>query len=336
MLRPAVSLKGLQVKSVLITEYHRIGDVLIIAPVLKMLKNTFPNAKIILLCKNSAVMLARHLKIADEVIGYDVPWTDWNWSIKKWFMAWRFAKKLSTRNIDLAFDFKGDIRNGWFLWTTKAKVSFGYTATGGKYFYTHPKKMNQKIHQSQRAFELVFFAGCNKKRNQIKFFSYNDLGAVVIHVGASDQKRTWPMKKWVVLVRALSENLSINIVRTDESEALIKELEDQGLYPKCFEGNLVKFTKWLEKQKCIVAPDSMAGHLASHIGIPVVSIFGSQPIELTRPIGKPCVVVAPDVVCNHKSNHWRLCKKCINSITPNRVEAAVYDVIKMTKILNEI
>ena len=32
-----------------------------------------------------------------------------------------------------------------------------------------------------------------------------------------------------------------------------------------------------------IAPDSMAGHLASYVGIPVITIYGSQNPDLTKP-----------------------------------------------------
>tara|TARA_B100000214_G_scaffold317996_1_gene252091 strand:+ start:5475 stop:6548 length:1074 start_codon:yes stop_codon:yes gene_type:complete len=325
--RPSYSFNKKNIRTVLITEYHRIGDVIIIIPALKMIRKTFNNAKIVLLCNRATYPLADYLNIADEVIPYDVPWTDWNWSIKKWLHARLFAKGLSKRNFDLAFDFKGDIRNSWFLWNIKPKISFGYSATGGAYFFTHPNEMNQKIHQSYRAIELANLAGCDESLLDGKIRLNNDLGYVVIHIGASDPKRKWPIKCWVKLVKLLSVNLSINIVRTVESEVLIKRLNDEGLHPNYFEGNLVELTNWLKNQKCLIAPDSMAGHLAAHIGIPVVSIFGSQPKNLTRPLGKSCVVVSPDILCNHRPSHWRLCPKCIGSVNPNKVELAVYSVI---------
>ena len=47
----------------------------------------------------------------------------------KWAKAVSFAKKLSRRNFDLAFDFKDDLRNNWLLWVIKPKLSFGYDTT---------------------------------------------------------------------------------------------------------------------------------------------------------------------------------------------------------------
>ena len=334
LFRPSYPFKRKNIRTILVTEYHRIGDVIIIIPALKMIRKTFDNAKIILLCNSKAYPLAKYLNIADEVVAYNAPWTDWDWSLKKWFHARLFAKQLSKRNFDLAFDFKGDIRNSWFIWNIKPKVSFGYITSGGRYFFTNPNKMNQKIHQSGRAIELAKLAGCTGSSNQLVEPLDNDSGNVVIHIGASDSQRAWPIRHWIKLSKLLSVNYPINIVKTSESEVLITRLNNEGLNPHCFEGDLVEFAVWLKKQKCVIAPDSMAGHLAAYFGIPVVSIFGSQSKELTCPIGTSCIVVSPELPCNHKSKHWRLCPECISSVVPNEVESAVSLLLKQTKNLN--
>ena len=75
-------------------------------------------------------------------------------------------QKVFKKNIDLAFDFKGDIRNAWFLWLTRPKISFGYNTTGGNYFFTNPMEMNQNLHQLYRAFNLVSAVGCQHNEDQ--------------------------------------------------------------------------------------------------------------------------------------------------------------------------
>ena len=98
-------LEDIEVKKILVTEYHRIGDVLMIAKTLKSIKSSFPQSRLILLCNNSVQHLAEHLALADEVYPIKVPWTDWSWSIIKWIRIWVFARQIAKKKIDLAFDF---------------------------------------------------------------------------------------------------------------------------------------------------------------------------------------------------------------------------------------
>ena len=71
----------------------------------------------------------------------------------------------------------------------------------------------------------------------------------------------------------------------------------------------------------------MAGHMAAYVGIPVISLFGSQIPELTYPISENKIVITPDIPCNHKSSHWRLCSQCMASIRPKKVYIAIVNSI---------
>ena len=320
--RAKYDLEKIEIKTILVAEYHRIGDVIIIIPVMQMIRDKYPNAKIILLCNYEVVELATHLKVADQVVQFNAPWTNRSWNIFDWLNAMSFAKKISNMKIDLAFDFKGDIRNSWFLWNLNPKISFGYNATGGDYFFTHPHAMDQRLHQSVRAINLASKAGCFEKVKEQKQRN-NNHGAIILHTGATDFRRSWPDSHWIKLVGFLGKKHKFCIVRTAESIDLIKLLKKENSNLNVFHGTLLEFSIWLKRQRCIIAPDSMAGHLAAFVGIPVISIFGSQPAELTRPLGERCEVVSPHLRCAHKSKHWRLCSDCMESVSPEEVNSEV-------------
>tara|TARA_B100000035_G_scaffold313653_2_gene327857 strand:+ start:39 stop:1121 length:1083 start_codon:yes stop_codon:yes gene_type:complete len=325
--RKNYDLRLIKVKTILVTEYHRIGDVIIIAPILKSIKSKYPDAEIILLCNESAKALAEELKLADRVFGVSVPWTNWNWSVFDWYKIRNFAKRLHLIDIDLAIDFKGDLRNSWFLWNTHPKVSFGYNTTGGKYFFTNPYEMNQKDHQFLRASKLIQQLGCQLiKDKDTRYFSVKN-GSIVLHTGASNLERSWPNSYWEELVRLLIEDFKVSLVVTKESSSLFQSLKTEGLELEFFEGGLVTFCNYIKSQKCLIALDSMAGHLASYVGIPVISLFGSQNPELTKPINKYGKIIKPRIPCKHKRSHWRLCKLCLKSISPKKVYSEVSEHI---------
>jgi len=319
LFRKKYDLKSIKVKTILVTEYHRIGDVIIIAPVLKSIKSKFPDAKIILICNDAAKEISEYLKLADKVIGVSVPWTNWKWSFLEWYKIRNFAKGLRLLSIDLAIDFKGDIRNSWFLWKTHPRVSFGYNPTGGGYFYTNPLVMNQNIHQYTRASKLIEEFGCRfSSDNKSRYHSTKD-GCVVLHPGASDLERSWPASHWKELARLLSTKFKVSIVITNDSFSFFQKLKTEEVELQYFKGSLVSFCNYINNQKCLIALDSMAGHLASYLGIPVISLFGSQNPSLTKPKNKYGKIIKPKTICNHDRNHWRLCKFCIESISPKTV-----------------
>ena len=346
LFRKSYLLEGLDVKVILVTEYHRIGDVIMIAPALKAIKQKYPKSHLILLCNQQALELVRSLEMADEVISFQAPWTElpkissrgclaffssifmWVKLISQSFKARSFAHLLRAKNIDLAIDFKGDIRNNWFLWHTNAKIRLGYTATGGSFFLSLPQRFDHTIHQTHRANNLVQYIGCTPSTNSPDNF-INKNGTIVIHVGATDPRRGWPENHWLELIRLLSVNNLVTIIKTQESEGLIRKLNPTLNNVEVFQGSLVNFHSWLTKQQILIAPDSMAGHLAAYSGISVVSLFGSQNPKLTSPLGKQVSIVTPDLPCSHNRYHWRLCESCMESITPEKT------FLKVTMLLSE-
>lgn len=313
--RPSYKLKEIKIEVILVNEYHRIGDVLLIEPILRSLKSKFPEAEIILICNKQIEQLAKHLVLADTIIGIEAPWTNWSWSIKKWKTLYTFfSKDIKSKNVDLAFDFKGDIRNSFFLWSAKPKKSYGYSFTGGKYFFTNPQSINIKMHQQKRAFHLVKKVGCIETPILNKRIQ-ND-GTIVIHPGVSDINRSWPEVYWLELIKLLAVYHDLSIVKIAASNDLIEKINSNNINIKIFKGSLVEFNEWLKMQKLIIAPDSMGGHLAAYNGIPSISIFGSQDPDLTRPSGSKSKIIKPKINCSHKRVHWRFCEKCMLSIEP--------------------
>jgi ADP-heptose:LPS heptosyltransferase len=160
-----------------------------------------------------------------------------------------------------------------------------------------------------------------------KEFNFKDQGAIVFHAGGNDSRRVWPENRWIKLAEILSKNYQIAIVKTLETATLIERMKERKFNVEIFDGDLVKFQNWLRNQKMLIGNDSMPGHLAAYLGIPTISIFGSQDPNLTCPIGKWITIIQPNESCEHKRKHWRLCQKCMETIDAERVSGAVTNLL---------
>jgi len=317
-----------EIKTILITEYYCIGDILIVIPAIESIRKHFVNAKIILICSVEAEPLAKMIKVFDEVIPFEVPWKRNPLSLNKIWQSRKFARSLRNKNIDLAFDFRGDIRNNWFLYQINSKYSIGYSFTGGHYFLDKTIEFPYRLHQRDRSLQLISSIGIKPYIRNKKTKKTQD-GYLVLHLGASDSLRTWPVELWVKLVKALCEKYKIAIVEVPEAIELINSLMEIDQSIKTYKGTLNEFSAWLENQRLLVGHDSMAGHLAAYLNIPVISIFGSQNPELTKPQGPIVRVIKPIKKCRHARSHWRLCKPCIKTIKPEEVFTAINDILKI-------
>ncbi len=330
LFRKKYSLKKIKVEKILILEYHRIGDVLIILPIIKSIRKGYPKSKIVLICCEESYDLIDHFNVVDKIIPVKMPWTDWDFSLKKWIKVFDLIKELRFEKADLAIDFKGDFRNNWFLWNLKAKVSMGFSPTGGSYFLTNSFKFSHRLHQRSRAELIALKAGCGVLE-KIKKNKINLNGHIVLHPGSSDYRRSWTEKKWIKLVYLLTKNFKVTVIKTPDSFKLINIIKKNNYNVNIFSGDLVEFKMWLKDQILLIGVDSMAGHLAAELGVPTLSIFGSQNPDLTRPLGNFSVIVNPNKVCQHKKKHWRLCANCMDEIDEEVVYNSIVKLIKKVK-----
>ena len=102
--------------------------------VLRSLRVKYPNSKITLVCNSEAFQLIKSFNIADNLIPVSIPWTDWDFTFTKILKVYSLIKRLKKQNFDLAFSFKGDVRDNWLLWKVASKISIGYYVTGGGFF----------------------------------------------------------------------------------------------------------------------------------------------------------------------------------------------------------
>ena len=326
--RKKYDLKKITINKILILEYHRIGDVIMILGVLRSLRVKYPKSKITLVCNPEAFQLVKSFNIVDNLIPISIPWTDWDFTFIKIFKVLSLIKRLKKQNFDLAFSFKGDVRDNWLLWKVASKISIGYHVTGGRFFLSHPQAFDNNLHQKERAKYLLKKIGCDTLPAKNKILN-NEKGCIVFHSGARDFRRRWPKEKWVKLIKLVKRDHRVGIVKVKEGEGILKMLKNSKRDLKVFEGNLVDFKIWLENQKMLICVDSMAGHLSAEIGVPSITIFGSQNPKLTAPGGIASKIVKPRHSCNHKKEHWRLCKDCISSIRVKDVFAKVSEVITL-------
>ncbi len=311
-----------EIKKILVTEYHCIGDVLMIIPALRLLKSSFPDAELTLVTNSTVSELATVLKIADRIFSFDFPWTGKSDKMN-YRDVWDISKKLKRENFDLGIDFKGDFRNLIFLWKTASKFRLGFNGTGGAYFLTHPFPFPFRIHQRDRSIQLLRSFGLNQKidNSPIKVQNGEDDEDkfIVLHPGANHKERRWSKRNWIKLAKLLDHSYKIAVVKTHDSVKTITAISE--VFPDIFifSGSLASIGKWLQHQKALIGMDSMAVHLAGILGIPSLAIFGKQNPELTKPKFIGSTIITPEQPCNHKNAHWRLCGECTNSVKPETV-----------------
>ena len=330
------SVDNIILKKILITEYNCIGDVILITPVLRVIREKYPDAKIYLIVVPYVKELIEATNLVDECIAFEVPWHN-KFSLQNWKNTFKLIKSLKKEKFDLAIDFKGDIRSNYFLWKVKSNIRLGFNATGGGFLLTNSVEFPFHKHQLERAIILL------KELNIETEFTTPDLRLtpeksnkkldklnIVIHPGANHFARLWPEEYWLELIEKLKEkDVNIFVVIPPNYGKFETDLLKKKLDVEIFKGSIYEFAIWLKNKTILIGCDSMSVHLATAMKIHALALFGSQDPELTKPYGEYGFFIKANKVCKHKEKNWRLCEKCMKDLKPQMVMEKVNSIIKL-------
>ncbi|TSC60309.1 MAG: putative ADP-heptose--LPS heptosyltransferase [Parcubacteria group bacterium LiPW_15] len=224
-------LKNISPKKILVMRYMGMGDTVLLSPFIKKIKGMYPNSEITFVTKPSVVNLYETCPYLSKIIGYEH-----NGSIGS---VLRFAKKLRSEKYDLAF-FVRFGASPWYanllIFLSGAPFRVTYTEKVDDLksvmqkdydcFYTHliPGDKKEVKHEIWRGLDILnYFKKDSAEENYTprlelwttkqdelfikKLRSENGLTdgkTVVLGVGASTKKRTWPKERWEDLVGRLS------------------------------------------------------------------------------------------------------------------------------------
>ena len=132
-----------QPASILAIEYWNLGDLAILVPFLRNLRQSFPRARISLLLKAELTAFLEDQGLVDEFIPVRVPWARHFNRLRKynpfsldWISLSRTILSLRKRRFDLAFSGRMDVRDNLMLWLSGARRRIGYSVGGGGSFLT--------------------------------------------------------------------------------------------------------------------------------------------------------------------------------------------------------
>jgi ADP-heptose:LPS heptosyltransferase len=122
---------------------------------------------------------------------------------------------------------------------------------------------------------------------------------VVIHVGAGDPRKMWALSRWAELAVQLAQcGHRVVITGAGQSEqemARVIQQSASGAIDVVGRTSIGSLRAVIGGADCVVANDSLAGHLAAAAGAPVVSIMlGPNEPERWRPLAAHGVVLTGD------------------------------------------
>jgi len=340
-----------QPKHILVANTAHLGDLVISSSILPAIRNKYPEAKIYLLVGSWSRQVAESIPGINEILCYR-HWKLNRDSIPKWrkFLIYladckSLLSKLRNKNIDLAIDLYPYYPNSSLLLLFgKVKTRLGFTTGGFEFLYTKAVPFDIKDqHVVTSYISLLKEIGINDvQRADLKpslSLTYppqekipSDEPTVIIHPGSGDEKKLWPLEKWIDLIISLADTIpGLKIILTGSSPQEQHIASELLKYAKNVE-NLAGKQSWKEfcftvsQANLLIGVDSVAGHVASAYFVPVVIVAaGMSNVNHWKPIGETVEVLTKVLPCAPCYNGKGCVEmKCIRDIS-------VQDVLNKVK-----
>lgn len=334
-----------EVTSICIIRLSSMGDILLITPLLRQLRNQFPNARIDMAIAKRFAEIIRYNPYLSSIIEIDT-----NQGAKGIISQSKLARqKLPLKQYDVVLDEQVNLRSFLFRFSlgkttykldkfrkqklelVKLKKGFGEPIVPITERYLNTAK-NIGIHDDGKGLELWLPEENNlsyyppEKRNDV----INPPKILAIAPGARHFTKRWLPERFAETARLFHERFGTQIILlggTDDRETCdkVKALIPFPITDASGATSIYDTTRILDKADGLICNDSGIMHLAAARRIPVAAVFGSTVREFGfAPFRVPNVIIEKDLECRPCTHIGRAeCPlghfKCMNLITSENV-----------------
>ncbi|MEA3329074.1 MAG: lipopolysaccharide heptosyltransferase II [Candidatus Omnitrophota bacterium] len=341
-----------KIKKILIIRTDRIGDVVLSTPVIKAVREAFPQAYIAVMVRPYTKDIVIGNPYLDEVIVYDKYGVH-----KSWRGTLKFALSLRRKKFDLALILHptNRVHIVSFLAGIPSRIGYrkkcGFLLTGS----IEDKKHLGKKHELEYNFDLTELIGIKKidrtlfmpvaekdkqfagkvlKKNGFK----NGDNLITIHPGSSCSSKRWLPQNFARLSDRLSmlDNIKVIMIGGPADKNIARQVSGYVKLPivnLCGQLNLKELAGVIQASRLFITNDNGPMHIASAVGTPVIAIFGRNQAGLSPvrwgPTGEKDVVLHKDVGCKQCLAHnCRKGFKCLKAITVEEVAEEVNKLLR--------
>ena len=303
---------NIEVHRILVVELWQLGDVVMVTPFLRALRECFPAAHVTLLAKSHARELLEGSGLVDEVLAGELPWTrarrkyhpaDYDWRVLR-----ELVHTLRARRFDIAFDARMDIRNNVLLALTRATHRVGFQYGGGDWLLTQAVPVTtHDEHRVDDWLRLLPTVRCDLRADRrallrttheeraaagdllARHFGDVSRPIVAVHPGGSYPGKRWPLDHFLSLSRELITEGARVVAFEDESGYGRELAEVPGLV--VLRLRLREMMAILERCGTLVCNDSGPMHIAAALGVRTVAIFERGEPKWFGPVGEGHIVI---------------------------------------------
>ena len=323
-------------KKILIIKQTSLGDVLHITPVIREIKNAFPDTLIDIVIDKKAVPILEHHPAINKLYVVDIYNYQENlFRSPKYFAS--ILKEIATlirtvrkTKYDLAIDLQGLMRSSFFLYTARAHVR----AIKGRWFGVSPLYYTN-LHAIEGYLQALKFLGITSNNTSLDFFldsksldrtlAEKNIFLPKTYLVYSPYSR-WPTKNIPIstsisILKELRRQVDIAVFITATSEFIEQATEIATAIPNAISLagtiSLSELGYIISKASGMICVDSFPMHAATAFNIPLVALFGPTNENLVGPLSAKSLVIRnqklPCKMCYRRSCANHLCFSTMDS-----------------------
>jgi ADP-heptose:LPS heptosyltransferase len=284
----------------LIVELWGLGDLVIATPFLQAAREKY---QVTLVAKPYAMDLRERFWPEVEVIPFVAPWTAFQGKYRLWKWPWRETARLWRRLAKMRFDAglsaRWDPRDHFVLRALRVRKRLGFPRLRSQLLLTHPQEKPAPRDHRYEFWRVLGRALDLKLPNleHIALPSSRRHGEVLVHTGAGQPVRVWPLERYLTLIARLRAEQRLVTVACDpdQREWWLRAGETQVATPK----TVKELLGLIDRAGVFIGNDSGPGHLAALCGVPTFTLFGPQLPEWFVPL-HPASVWMEGKACPYK------------------------------------
>jgi len=297
-------------KHILCIRADNMGDVIMSAPAIRALKETF-NCKITLLTSSMGAHIVPSLPEIDDVMVYNVPWVKAGETLSP-EACLQLMNDLKQRNFDAAVILtaysQSALPAAMLAYMAGIPLRLAYCRENPYELLTHwvPDKEPYSVilHQVQRDLQLVQAVEAYTHDDRLKLrFNKAALETaieklpkqeidvqqswIVVHTGVSEKKREYPVEQWIETVKLLQQHFDAPILLTgaasEKAQAQqIQQATGKNVYVVAGLFNIEEFIAVVHEAQLVISVNTATIHIAAATGTPLVVLYA-----LTNPQHTP-------------------------------------------------
>lgn len=347
-------------KKILCIRPDNMGDLIMSAPAIRALKETF-NCSITLLTSSMAASIVSFIPEIDETIVFNAPWIKTSENDYNNFN--NIVEVIKQKHFDAAVIFtvfsQNPLPSAMIAFLAGIPKRLAYCRENPYQLLTNwiPDKEPYEFvqHQVQRDLELVKAVGAvtQEKRLRLKLKKsiwpsvskkLKEIGVdmqrpwIIFHAGVSEQKRKYPTPLWIETGKEVTEKINYQIILTgNKAERISIESQKKGIGANAFNAaglfTLEEFIMLVKRSPLVVSVNTSTAHIAAAMGTPIIVLYAlSNPQHspwMAR--GRVLVYNIPDELRSKNEvlryTNQNLHPKNVSMVTPGQIVESIRDVL---------